>query len=89
MLTVSPVLHIAVFTSQPSSRDQFACLGSRVSGSNASQAGRSAESLSQTSGKRLLSLMVAKAGFATGVFPPRKSSLQPTDSGQREIHSAW
>src|SRR5260370_25114368 len=88
-LIVSPVLHIAVFKSQPSSRDHGASRGSRVSGSKARHAGNAVESFSQVSGKRLLSEITAKAGLATRVFPPRDNCRQPYFSGSRESHSAW
>ncbi len=87
--TVSPVLHMAVFTSQPSSRDQGVSRGLRVSGSKARQAGRAVESFSHTSGKRLLSDTTASAGLATRVLPPRKKYSQPDFAGKRESHSAW
>src|SRR6267378_1705513 len=77
ILTVSPLLHIAVFTNQPSSLDHAASRGSRVSGSKARQVGSSPEISSHVSGKRLLSLITDNAGLATGVFPPRKKYLHP------------
>src|SRR6267142_5980070 len=87
-LTVSPVLHIAAFSSQPSSRDHGAFRGSRLSGSKAHHVGNVMESFSQTSGKRLLSEMTASAGLATRVLPPLKKWLQPVFAGNRESHSA-
>src|SRR3954462_4014696 len=77
ILTVSPVLHIAFFRSQPSSRDHGAFLGSRVSGSKARQIGSGTESFSHASGKRLLSEITASAGFATGVLPLLKRFFHP------------
>src|SRR6266850_3083691 len=86
--TVSPLLHIAVFNSQVSSEDHGASRGSRVSGKRVRQVGIRVESWSQTRGKRLLSEITASGGFATGVFPLRKSFSQPNLRGRRANHSA-
>src|SRR5260221_8587230 len=87
-LIVSPVLHMALFSSQPSSLHQGAFRGSRVSGSNARHADNEVESFSQTSGKRLLSEITESAGLATRVRPLRKKYFQPHFSGNRDSHSA-
>src|SRR5437667_6172840 len=88
ILTVSPVLHNAVLSNQPSSLDHGASRGSRVSGSKARQVANCVESFSHTSGNRLLSEMTAGGGFATRVLPPRKKCFHPVCSGNRESHSA-
>src|SRR5437899_3731223 len=88
MHTVSPLLHIAVFNSQLASEDHGASRGSRVSGKSVRQAGIRVDSWSRTRGKRLLSEIVARGGFATGVFPPRKNCSQPNLRGRRANHSA-
>src|SRR5947207_15962774 len=84
MLTVSPVLHSAVLSNQPSSPDHGTSRGSRVSGSKVLHVGSAMERHSHTRGNRLLSEMTASAGLATGVRPPRKSNSHPEVLGNRE-----
>ena len=72
MLTVSPVLHIAVFTSHPSSRDQGAFRGSRVSGNNARQVGNEVESSPKQGQTVCFQNNSQKAGFTFAGFPAAK-----------------
>src|SRR4051812_24675627 len=73
MLTVSPVLQNADFSSQLSSLSQDASRGSRVSGNKQRQMGNGVCILFQANGNLLLSEIMAQPGFTTGVFPPRKN----------------
>src|SRR5258707_13698685 len=87
-VTVSPVLHIALFNSQPSSRDHGTSRGSRVSGSKEFHVGKALESFYHSRGKRLLSDLTASGGLAMRVLPPRKKYSQPDFLGNLESHSA-
>src|SRR5213595_1630694 len=66
ILTVSPVLHMAVLSNQLSSARQGASRGSRVSGRSERQVGKSVFKCRHVRGNRLLSVITAMPGFATG-----------------------
>src|SRR5436190_8732652 len=68
ILTVSPVLHMAVLSNQPSFERQGTSRGSHVSGRSERHVGIGVFKRGHVSGNRLLSVITATPGFATGVW---------------------